>query len=548
MKTHFKTASCFFMILFSCANVYGGKIKGSPHDLTALDKPNACNYCHTPHGAMRQTPLWSHKLSNTVYKIYQSSTLEAKVGQPTGSSKMCLSCHDGTVALTHTKGGRGSGVFITPGDSNLGTDLSDDHPISFIYSDQLAAKDTQLRTSSELPSQFMLDKNKEVQCTTCHDPHDNQYGNFLRMSNSYSQICVACHNLEEWNNSVHQSSNASVAQAQDQYLRKSEFGSVSENGCNSCHRSHSAGGNERLLHFERSEENCLSCHNGAVAKTDLRPSISKFSKHNVKKYNKIHDPKESANHAVMHVECVDCHNPHSATNDPASAPMASGLIKNVSGVTALGSSIDRILYQYELCFKCHGDNTDRVHSKITRVITQTNTRLEFDPGNPSFHPVVEQGVNNNVPSLISTLNRDDLIYCTDCHSAEQGSSVKGPHGSIHSNLLAYNYETIDYTNESYLSYELCYKCHSRNSILNNESFTKHKEHLDEKIPCSACHDPHGISNSQGNSTNNTHLINFDRNIVKVEPASGRLEFIDNGTFSGQCYLQCHGENHSPKQY
>lgn len=548
MKTYCKIILVLMAISLSCVYVYAKGIKGSPHDLSALESRGTCNFCHTTHGAMRKTPLWSHKLSNTVYKIYQSSTLEAKVGQPTGSSKMCLSCHDGTVALTHTKGGRGSGVFITPGTSNLGTDLSDDHPISFIYSDQLAAKDSQLRTPSQVPPQFYLGKSKEMHCTTCHDPHDNANGNFLRMSNSYSQICIACHNRKGWNNSVHQSSSAMVAQAQDQYLRKSGFSTVSENGCNSCHRPHSAGGNERLLHFARSEENCLSCHNGKVAKTDLRAELSKYSKHNVKKYNKIHDPTELAVDAPMHVECVDCHNPHSAGNEPAQAPFASGYIRNVSGITALGSPIKEIIYQYELCYKCHGDNPDRAESKITRQITQTNTRLEFDPGNPSFHPVVQQGVNNNVPSLLKTFNKTDLIYCTDCHSSEEGSKVKGPHGSTHEGLLAYNYETEDLTSESYLAYELCYNCHSRNSILNNESFPKHKEHLDEKIPCSACHDPHGISSSQGNSTNNTNLINFDRNIVEADSVTGRLEFIDKGTFSGECFLQCHGENHSPKEY
>ena len=108
-------------------------IRSTPHDLSAVYGGNVCNYCHTPHSTMSTTPSWNHKMSTAVYRIYQSSSLEAQVGQPTGSSKLCLSCHDGTVALNATiSGGDAGGAFISPGAANLGTDLSDDHPISFV--------------------------------------------------------------------------------------------------------------------------------------------------------------------------------------------------------------------------------------------------------------------------------------------------------------------------------------------------------------------------------------------------------------------------------
>ena len=75
-----------------------------------------------------------------------------------------------------------------------------------------------------------------------------------------------------------------------------------------------------------------------------------------------------------------------------------------------------------------------------------------------------------------------------------------------------------------------------------------KHIVDEKTPCSVCHDPHGISYTQGTTTNNTNLINFDISVVLADPNTGRLEFEDLGTFRGQCYLECHGEKHSPKEY
>jgi len=93
------------------------------------------------------------------------------------------------------------------------------------------------------------------------------------------------------------------------------------------------------------------------------------------------------------------------------------------------------------------------------------------------------------------------------------------------------------------------KCHSRNSILNDDSFSEHKKHIKgEDTPCNACHDPHGISSLQGNSTNNTHLINFDISIIQPDQNTGRLEFIDDGAFAGSCYLNCHGKKHDPKRY
>jgi ribosomal protein L40E len=226
-------------------------------------------------------------------------------------------------------------------------------------------------------------------------------------------------------------------------------------------------------------------------------------------------------------------------------------MRHITGVTITGAFTQQVQYEYEVCFKCHGDNPNRVQSNISRQITQTNTRLEFAPSNPSFHPVASSGVNLNVPSLIPPVTVARIIYCTDCHNSSSDS------GSDYPPLLAYRYETADYTRESESAYELCYRCHSRNSILSNESFSKHREHVEEApcsvchdahAPCSVCHDAHGISSAQGNSANNTHLINFDISIVRSDSTSGRLEFEDQGVFHGQCYLECHGKAHSPLSY
>lgn len=67
------------------------------------------------------------------------------------------------------------------------------------------------------------------------------------------------------------------------------------------------------------------------------------------------------------------------------------------------------------------------------------------------------------------------------------------------------------------------------------------------MPLVACHDPHGISGTQGNATNNSRLINFDTTIVKPT-SSGQLKWVSGGTNKGTCYLTCHGKSHNPYSY
>jgi predicted CXXCH cytochrome family protein len=524
-------------------------VAGTAHDLSpAQDGSAVCQFCHTPHRAMAGTPLWNHKLSDRIYEVYWSSSLDAKVGQPTGSSKLCLSCHDGTIALEATVRGGTGRTYMTPGSANLGTDLSDDHPVSFAYSAGLSNEDPQIRTPDSLPDELQLDKFGEVQCVTCHDPHDNTFGDFLVVPNIRSNLCLKCHNLYGWDSTIHADSTALVKEADDDYLRNTEYLTVADNGCLCCHQPHSARQGQRLFHFEKEEDNCLSCHNGLVAGTNLVEELNKLSGHFVNDYKGVHDITESIDSSEQHVECVDCHNPHAIIQRAAQPPRISGALNGVSGVTAEGTVIEEATYEYEICFKCHGNNPVHIYSAIPRQITQTNTIMEFDQANPSYHPITTAGANHNVPSLFSGMDESTIIYCTDCHNSDSSSQIKGPHGSQYPYLLAYQYETADDTQEDISAYELCYRCHDRESILNDESFAEHNKHIKKKAPCSACHDAHGISFSQGNSSNNSNLINFDTTIVFPDPETELMEFEDLGTFRGQCFLECHNKAHSPEEY
>jgi len=128
-----------------------------PGPIKSTVEQEICIFCHTPHNARRDIPyLWNRADSVVNYTTYESSTLYASVGQPTGASKLCLSCHDGTIALGTVLSRpaeipfAGGLRFLPEGPTRLGTDLSDDHPISFIFDEGLAAAQGQLASPSSL--------------------------------------------------------------------------------------------------------------------------------------------------------------------------------------------------------------------------------------------------------------------------------------------------------------------------------------------------------------------------------------------------------------
>ena len=71
-------------------------------EVRALSETQICKFCHIPHNAVTPVPLWGHTLSRAQYTTPRVANKEGRmesVAQPDGSSRLCLSCHDGTVAL-----------------------------------------------------------------------------------------------------------------------------------------------------------------------------------------------------------------------------------------------------------------------------------------------------------------------------------------------------------------------------------------------------------------------------------------------------------------
>jgi predicted CXXCH cytochrome family protein len=559
------TIPCVLAIVMSLApaDEVGTSVTKTKHNLSSkgpgtvkvAGTREVCKFCHTPHSSNPIAPLWNRHNPGTYYQTYKSSTLVARVGQPSGSSRLCLSCHDGTIALAQTFNSRNApsgSIFISSKDKGyLGTDLSDDHPISFVYSSAVATAKGQLLQPSALPKQLALDENKQLQCTTCHNAHDDRFGKFLTMNNSESAMCRTCHLYKDWNTSSHAVSSASLGGLQKQWGVKAS--TVREAACGACHKPHTAGGRQRLLRYEAEEDNCLSCHNGSVAKTNIAAEIDKISSHPVRKTTGVHDPVEDYQTMRKHVECADCHNPHRIrkNSNKTQAPFIKNAMVGATGIATSGNTATEATYEYEVCYKCHGGRGTVRTPLVDRVIVNTNVADEFARSNPSFHPVEARGRNTNVPSLTQKYKFTSYIYCTDCHGSEsKKKGVRGPHGSRYSPMLVRQYTTADMTTESPTAYALCYGCHTRTSILGNRSFGEHNSHITtRKAPCSACHDPHGVSSTQVAGASGTHLINFDRDIVKASTTTQRgPTFTDTGTFRGTCTLNCHGEEHVNRTY
>ena len=208
-----------------------------PLQSTDLHNTEICIFCHTPHNAVPQTTLWNRSNPSAIFCRYSSSTLiirrtaAAQYGEPNGSSRLCLSCHDGVTA-----GGVSLGAILSDTPINMGINdritgisLFDQnkikfghHPVSFVY-DALVLfaiqsdpdKALQNYKFPSLPA-VKLDKYNRMQCTTCHNPHQNQstedtyqvppnvgrkiapfwvYGGNNNAILDHDAVCLDCHNI-----------------------------------------------------------------------------------------------------------------------------------------------------------------------------------------------------------------------------------------------------------------------------------------------------------------------------------------------------------------
>jgi len=195
------------------------QIVGSAHDFSGAgwSDHQICKPCHTPHNAIAvdingygTERLWNHALPSeaTIYNtkgegdMTRNDALDAK-------SILCMGCHDGTVALD-SFGGVSGNIFMrdVEADAEIGTDLTNDHPIGGAAVWNPIYEGSRYRPRTEWEGvvyggdsmgrlQKMLVGGVEqsvISCVTCHEQH-RRGGNdhMTRIDNDGSQMCLACH-------------------------------------------------------------------------------------------------------------------------------------------------------------------------------------------------------------------------------------------------------------------------------------------------------------------------------------------------------------------
>ena len=190
-----KRAMCFIavgVIVLMGSGVASAGVGGTDHDFSGSgwSRGEICLPCHTPHNTLEAEYLWNHAMP-------ASSDFTKREGSVLGVySLMCLGCHDGQTAIDSVGGQTGSTVIT--GDSNIGRDLTDDHPVGIVYDDGHGRRapigtvwgGSKAGIANALP---LFESDNRLECVTCHTPHDDTNDGFLRISNVGSGLCITCH-------------------------------------------------------------------------------------------------------------------------------------------------------------------------------------------------------------------------------------------------------------------------------------------------------------------------------------------------------------------
>jgi len=601
------------MLLFAMpamAALGGSQIKDTVHNLSTSGsgtiksgtENKICVFCHTPHNSNPSTAIWNHNSQNT-YTMYDSTvseTLDATVSSvPDGSSKLCLSCHDGTIAIGDLNdmdvsvgdSGTGkldaSGAFADTANVNKGTNLTNDHPISLIYDSTLANGDSGIgnlkdpSASSGLGGTIqsdMLDENSKMQCTSCHDPHDNSNGKFLIMKNDDGTyggtLCLVCHSRGDpainatWADSIHRNSTG------HEYAMNGVTKSVALWGCGSCHSNHDVSvGNPRLKRNVE-ENDCYKCHDSNSSITPAVPGIEdEFNKswtHPIENQSGVHYPGEpydadDLNQPTRHVECMDCHDPHAAQTEAShkAAPNLPASLMGIDGVAVTFTgpwgnvSFSRkqdIDEEYELCLKCHssynyGSNPptspSREYIEGADAWPQSAIAKQLNPNNGSYHAVMGPRYETDPGRGGDFVGTDrsgnpwgwtSQLLCTDCHGNDSATDpVQGPHGSGYFFILKAPWsrgtgpEGESGTGSSGTSDHLCFNCHDWNTYAGGDAsgssgFSNGSENLHAKHDgraCITCHStvPHGFEPKYPDGANDPNNLEGKAMLVERDEPS-----------------------------
>ncbi len=186
-------------------------ISGTPHDFSAQEWSGGevCRVCHVPHNPVENLLLWNHELSSNSITFGDSqattsgTSLPTNIGTWSGTTKYCLSCHDGSVAIDSFGGNVGSTYITGSGQIGASGDLKGNHPVAIPYPDQPGATYNSITTGAN-PSDYVPSPTgvkvygttagaKGLECGSCHEPHDDTIDPFLRVTMTSSALCASCH-------------------------------------------------------------------------------------------------------------------------------------------------------------------------------------------------------------------------------------------------------------------------------------------------------------------------------------------------------------------
>jgi hypothetical protein len=181
-----------------------------------------CIFCHTPHNAVSSRSLWNRRDTNQTFGHYSSPNLhianelkaDSNYNEPNGSSRLCLSCHDGVTALGAVVRGpqsSGTNISINGSPDTINTInvfdrvkvTNNHHPVSFNYAGKVY--EALIVDGYKLPppgGKVKLDRDGRMQCTTCHDPHQTKdtaqpfwvLEDTGGIPSSHDAVCLTCHN------------------------------------------------------------------------------------------------------------------------------------------------------------------------------------------------------------------------------------------------------------------------------------------------------------------------------------------------------------------
>jgi len=600
MKRFVVFISLFALLTLSgawLANAAAVSVKNSKHNLqykavpesgngtikASVDKDmggtsEICVFCHTPHSGNTQAPLWNKTPSVGSYSTYTSDVLaglgywpaeDPKNGVPHAKTRICLSCHDGTIALGSLVNmpygaatqipmeGTTGGNMPTTSAGYIGVELQDDHPVAIQFDTGPDPELQSIPIGSKVKLYTATGKDY-VECTSCHDPHDNQWGNFLVDSNQNSALCYECHSKGGFSGSVHDDNTINVAYAPPTEA-PAAGGNPTNHGpnvghvkCISCHFVHKAGitgllttspptaspnpGSGKYLLSFQEEKTCFNntdrwgqqvvqaCHGSSASAPkrnieSVETAALSGKRHWTQDAGTVgrHEATEArtagwihidGDQNKWHVECADCHNPHTAgpsshtANPPQpvwpglptlanTSPLFGAGGVNVSSAVPWGGGVGSysyleptgvltgvnpsVSYEFQICFKCHSDfawnnGTVPTSPSFAPPAPMTDQATEF-MNSASFHPVTKV-TGRNVGTLVGNWNQPankgaQTMYCSDCHN-NSAAPPQGPHGSGENFILVAKFTDMYSARgggdaQKQPNGDLCFVCHNQNT-------------------------------------------------------------------------------------